>query len=210
MPVVHLVRHAQGSFGTTDYDVLSERGARQAAAVGRELARRGAGAPAAVVSGDLRRQRETAELAGVGAGLRIDPRWNEFEPRNVDVAPPGRKEDNKAFQVRLDAALTAWIDVRAPGTGWLEFRDQAWSAFGELRAELSAGGVGIAFTSGGVIAAIASVLWELPPAAIVALNRVMVNGSITTVLTGRDRLSLLSVNDHAHMLSPGSELMTYR
>ncbi|MFJ4033730.1 histidine phosphatase family protein [Streptomyces griseoluteus] len=40
MPLICLVRHGQASAGADDYDVLSESGRVQAAAVGRELARR--------------------------------------------------------------------------------------------------------------------------------------------------------------------------
>ena len=41
VPVIHLVRHGQASFGTDDYDRLSDLGRMQATLAGRELARRG-------------------------------------------------------------------------------------------------------------------------------------------------------------------------
>ena len=59
MPTILLVRHGQGSFGTADYDVLSERGGMQAAAVHAALRERGVTADR-LVSGSLRRQRDTA------------------------------------------------------------------------------------------------------------------------------------------------------
>ena len=40
MPVIHLVRHGQASFGSDDYDVLSPTGRQQAALAGRELGHR--------------------------------------------------------------------------------------------------------------------------------------------------------------------------
>lgn len=212
MPVIYLVRHAQGSFGTADYDVLSALGVRQAAVIGAELARRGVGGRAVAVSGDLTRQRETAELAGVDVGfgseVRIDPGWNEFDARDLAVASPASGESSAAFQGRLDAALLAWI--RSDESSWDSFRERTWSAFADLSAGLSSGEVGLAFTSGGVIAAIASVVWDLRAQAVVSLNRVLVNGSITTVIVGAGGSNLLSVNDHAHLLVPGSGLLTYR
>ncbi|WP_238430248.1 histidine phosphatase family protein, partial [Frankia nepalensis] len=62
MSVIYLVRHGQASFGSADYDVLSELGYRQAALVGAELRARGVRVDLAV-SGTLRRQRETARAA---------------------------------------------------------------------------------------------------------------------------------------------------
>ena len=65
MPVVHLVRHGQASFGADDYDVLSDLGRTQAAAVGAELSRRGLD-DSRSSCGTLRRQRDTAALAMPG------------------------------------------------------------------------------------------------------------------------------------------------
>ncbi|WP_194891878.1 histidine phosphatase family protein [Catenulispora pinisilvae] len=82
MPVLQLVRHGQASAHAADYDVLSELGAEQSRAVGRELARRGLRDPL-VVCGTLRRQRDTAEALIQVAGLRSEPetdaRWNEYD-----------------------------------------------------------------------------------------------------------------------------------
>ncbi len=82
MPVVHLVRHAQASYGAADYDALSELGREQSRVVGVELARRGLRDPL-VLSGRLRRQRDTAELAMAAAGLpgepEVDGRWDEYD-----------------------------------------------------------------------------------------------------------------------------------
>jgi broad specificity phosphatase PhoE len=61
MPVIHLVRHGQASFGSDDYDVLSPTGQQQAALAGRELVRRGVRTPV-FGSGTLARQRDTAAI----------------------------------------------------------------------------------------------------------------------------------------------------
>ena len=55
MPSVLLIRLGQASFGATDYDVLSELGERQAAAVHAEIVRRGV-VGARLVAGGLHRQ----------------------------------------------------------------------------------------------------------------------------------------------------------
>ena len=58
MGVLMLVRHGQGSFGTTDYDVLSPMGQRQSRRVAGVLAGYGV-APTTLIHGGMRRQRET-------------------------------------------------------------------------------------------------------------------------------------------------------
>src|SRR4051794_17711840 len=83
MPAVLLIRHAQGSYGSADYDVLSERGADQAAAVHAAVERLGVTAPR-LVSGTLRRQRDTAlPWTAAGAQLDVDPRWDEYRTEDV-------------------------------------------------------------------------------------------------------------------------------
>src|SRR5256885_7845108 len=82
MPIIHLVRYGQASFGVEQYDVLSEVGREQAAVVGRELARRSPRAPL-VACGTLERQRGSAALlmsaAGIAGQPALDPRWNEYD-----------------------------------------------------------------------------------------------------------------------------------
>lgn len=80
---------------------------------GHWLADRGLQRPVAV-HGSLRRQRDTAALALDAAGLRIDPRWDEYD--HVDLvrryaAAHGSEEprSSREFQVLLDSALTAWV-----------------------------------------------------------------------------------------------------
>jgi len=61
MSTLLLVRHAQASFFSDDYDQLSELGETQAAHLGRYLVRRGS-AFDAVYSGEAKRHRRTAEI----------------------------------------------------------------------------------------------------------------------------------------------------
>ena len=44
----------------------------------------------------------------------------------------------------------------------------------------------------------------------VALNRVVVNASVTTLVVGGSGTSLLTFNDHAHFTGDGRRLLTYR
>ena len=208
MPVIHLVRHGQASADGTDYDVLSTLGDRQARLVGQELARRGLRDPL-VLSGALVRQRDTAKALIEAAGLaavpridsRIDPRWNEYDHLGILTRYP---TSAATLQDHLDFALTAWIED--PNGGWDAFQAEAVEALKETSAE---GRDAIVVTSGGVIAALCGSLLGLPPAGVVALNRVAVNTGITTLACGSRGVSLVTFNDHAHLAADRS-LLTYR
>ena len=90
MGVVLLVRHGQASFGTDDYDVLSETGWEQARLLGAWLAGRGV-TPDVVVRGGMRRHRETAE----GAGRRAP-------------GPPGSRGRRVSRSTRAGTSSTTW------------------------------------------------------------------------------------------------------
>ena len=153
MPVIHLVRHGQGSVDAADYDVLSPLGDRQAGVAGRELARRGLRDPL-VVSGTLNRQRDTAkaliEAAGLTVSPRIDPRWNEYDHIGLVTRYP---TSAATVQDHLDHALTAWIED--PQGGWDTFQGGALEALNQIAAERRDA---VIVTSGGVIAAVCGFL----------------------------------------------------
>ena len=213
MPIVLLVRHGQASFGAEDYDRLSELGRRQSEMAGRALG--GLRRPVAV-HGSLRRQRDTARLALAAAGLAVAPtqdrRWDEFD--HLDLvrrytaereAPTART--SQEFQILLDAALARWVEHGEEG-GWSAFAEGAAGALGELIRRLDPGQDAVVFTSAGTIAAICARLLGAPNAGtVVALNRVAVNGAITTLAAGRSGTSLLTFNEQSHL---DAASVTYR
>ena len=227
MPTVLLVRHGQGSFGGADYDVLSDRGHEQAAAVAAEVGRRGV-RPARVLSGSLARQRDTATVIAAAAGREVDTdaRLDEYASADIlsrhststarlDTAAGsgGPAVTSEAFQAVLESALTAWIATGANGRTaerWPAFAARCEAALHELAASLGRGETAVACTSGGVVAALCVALLHLPADRFVALNRVMVNGAITTVVHGRAGTTLVSFNEHGHLQRDGRSLVTYR
>ncbi len=227
MPTVLLVRHAQASFGTTDYDVLSARGREQVIALADALARRGTRTDR-VVSGSLTRQLDTAApiAAAAGTDVAVDARWNEYDSNHVMAQHstsaarqerPGASNlpavSSRDFQAGLDAALLAWIDSdpgHGPAESWDVFIARATGALAAVVAELESGETALVFTSGGIVAAICVALLGLPASAFVAFNRVSVNTGITKLAHGRSGTSLVSFNDHAHLERPGDRLITSR
>ncbi|MFD8221966.1 histidine phosphatase family protein [Streptomyces sp. NPDC059697] len=215
MPLICLVRHGQASFAAEDYDVLSDLGRAQAVVVGQELARRDLRDPH-LISGTLTRQRDTAHLitetARFKQPLSQDPRWNEYDHVALlaRYAPP--PSDTHSVQEMLDRALLAWMAEpgAVDGTTWGAFAEGAAAALTELSATLGRGRDAVVVTSGGLLAALCGTLLSLPPEGVVALNRVTVNASITTLVVGRSGTSLLTFNDHAHFTGDQRRLLTYR
>ncbi|NEK87487.1 histidine phosphatase family protein [Blastococcus saxobsidens] len=218
MPLICLVRHGQASFGADDYDVLSDLGREQARCVGEELRRRELRDPL-VVSGTLRRQRDTAalltETAGFGPVAGPDPRFDEYDHLDLLERYPAEGEqpsgDSGSRQVQrlLDGALRSWI-AAGDADGWPAFSTGAPTALRELATGLGSGRDAVVVSSGGVIAAVVAGLLGAPADGVVALNRAAVNVGVTSVLAGGSGLSLLAFNDHAHVTGDRRHLLSYR
>lgn len=217
MGLVLLVRHGQASFGADDYDVLSGAGWEQ----GRTLGRAYAGlAPAVVLHGEMRRQRDTAlamvEAAGWAEPPEADTGWNEFDHIGVISRAPAlaaELTDRRAFQRAFEAATARWSGGDHDG----EY-DEAWPDFlTRVRTALDRAcerdGVSIVVSSGGPIAAVCALLVDpdASPAELPRLwnhfNTVSVNCGVTRVLVGSTGRRLLTFNEHTHL---PRDLVTYR
>jgi broad specificity phosphatase PhoE len=211
MPTAYLIRHGQASFGADDYDVLSPVGEQQSKVLGEELRRRDVRVDK-VCAGTLRRHRGTAaaclSVAGVDLPVVEDPRWNEYDHLELVQHSVDRPLSTREFQALLEESLLGWMT--GGGAGWPAFRDGARAALDELFAGLGKGGTVLVFTSGGVISAICTVLLGLPSQGFLALNRTMVNASLTKLVHGRSGTSLVSWNEHAHFEGANRELLSYR
>ncbi|MFT4289120.1 histidine phosphatase family protein [Nocardioides sp.] len=207
MSVVLLIRHGQASAGAEDYDVLSERGRRQAELVGAELRKLGM-EPTRLLSGSLNRQRDTALLAAKGGGwtapVEVDESWNEFDHGGVIASAglrPGAADP-------LDQAIPRWssgLHDEDYAESFSAFTDRVGRGFDRLVTQ--ARGVVAVFTSAGAIAWIAAMLTAGGEPQWRALNRVAVNTGVTRIVVGRRGRTLVSYNEHLH-LDPHST--TYR
>lgn len=220
MGVLLLVRHGQASLGTADYDKLSGMGQRQARLTGARLA----GTDLVVdrvVSGALTRQRDTAEavlaaLGRPGSQLLLDDRLDEYDHVGVmarhtaevtfETATAGG-EAGRALQSTLEEAIGRWISGEA---GYAETHDAfIGRVMAAVRDLADAPGVTVAVTSGGVIAAYFVRTLGLPDERWPGVARLIVNASITKVITGHTGTNLVTFNDHAHLESERG-LITYR
>ena len=214
MGTLHLVRHGQASFGTDDYDRLSELGTRQSAALGTSWEAGGAVFTDAIAGGMLRHAQTAIaaiDASGLGeedadpglSGYDVDARWNEYDHLAVATAfdPGALQKSSKEFQAALNEAIEVWRrgegDFAEP---YAVFRDRVMAGFAEA-VELASqrGRRVLVFTSGGPIAMVVSHLITGDDSAFQKLNDVVVNSSVTTLMVGATGPRVLTFNDHGHL-----------
>src|SRR3954451_14371314 len=174
MPTILLVRHAQASFGSADYDLLSDLGRAQVGALVAGLDRRGI-APDRVASGSLRRQRDTADPCAAAAGLDVDvdERFDEYDDADVlthHSTPLVRLQrhpgdtptlSSREFQVVLNAGLRGWVAAGADSPcrqPWPRFQEHVTAALRDVADGLGKGETALVVSSSGVIAALSAAL----------------------------------------------------
>lgn len=215
-----LVRHGQASWGAADYDQLSHAGEKQARALGGWLTRHGL-KPSLLVHGGMKRHRQTLdgmlECAPWSAEDLHDEGWAEFDhvavlaaspPPWGDAAPPSKE----AFGEWFAEALTKWMegDGSVDAESYADFTarvELALQRTADRLAEVDPKGTAVVSTSGGPIAWATAGLIGAGTPSWQPLNRVIVNSSMTTVVSGASGLSLITFNGYPHL---GSDQVTYR
>jgi broad specificity phosphatase PhoE len=209
-----LVRHGQASWGSADYDRLSELGNRQAVSTGRALA--ALEPPGIVLSGAQARHRATAELATEAAGwrteVRVETGWNEFGHRQVlaayGVPPPD--ETSPEFGPWLHAALSRWVeggsdaDYDEPFAG---FTSRVDVAMRRLREIMAPGDTAVVFTSLGPISWTVAALLGGQPSLWLRLTPSLVNAGVTRISWDEQGTRLATFNEHTHL---PAEMLTFR
>ena len=145
-----------------------------------------------------------------GDGYDVDPGWDEYDHlalvRERDSSAP--TEDAKAFQAVLDRAIVDWMGGAAgAGESYADFRGRVMTAFEAVVGRATSGRSIVVFTSGGPVALVVSHLLAGDDSLFVRLNDVVVNASVTTVISGSTGPRLLAFNEHAHL---PRDLVTYR
>ena len=122
MATIYLIRHGQASFGSDNYDQLSDLGRRQATLMGEFLRDTGIVLDAAY-SGDLSRQRETAQLALASqpgeVSHTIDARFNEIQnDEQIEYLLPEVVKRNPAIQaLSTEAGRVPGLSNKTCNTG---------------------------------------------------------------------------------------------
>lgn len=222
-PHARLIRHAQASWGSADYDRLSPLGETQARHLGRWLAA-DMTPYAHVVRGDMRRHAQTLDAIGRAfeairrplPAVRIDPGWNEFEHEPILAAyaaahphdaslSSAQAGDERAQRSVLAAAVRAWhegeFDGRVPET-WAEFGRRVAAA--RARLDTMDGAV-LIVTSGGAMWRCAQAALDLDDAGLIKLGMTLRNTGISDFQRDGGRWRMLSWNEMPHLGAPDLE-----
>lgn len=218
MSRIILVRHGQASWGKKDYDKLSDLGHEQAKVVGRELADRGI-MPTRVISGSMRRQRDTAADLVDAAGWSLEPvadsAWDEYAHAAILTAykPAYRsmtvmKADlartmrpHKAFDEMYAVATERWVagehaaDYDEP---FVAFGDRVLSGLTPVAENLGRGETVVVVSSAGAISWVTASLLGGGSPVWTQLQRVIANTSLTTLSVGATGPVLRTFNDTSH------------
>lgn len=239
MAHIHLIRHGQASFGHANYDRLSATGERQAAVLGEYYARLGLPV-AALYSGDMVRQADTAEIARKSnvawPERQVDAAFNEYDadslfrvylPRVLaddtelsaqlggDLQPMFK--DRKLFQRVFAQLVNHWVSDTPLAAGakpiekWSAFVARVEAGLKRLHAMHGKDDHVLVFTSGGAISASVRLALGLDNARTFQLNWTIANTSVSRLQARRSGLYLNSLNNTAHLDITGKpELITYR
>ncbi len=235
MGQIFLVRHGQASFGTANYDQLSELGVEQARLLGEWFANRGQQFNR-IITGGMKRHRQTADacLNALPKSWLSETDWhtdagfNEYDHDEVLIrhrpsfADPIAVKDflaqtdnaNRAFQKIFQEAMTRWMsgehdeDYNEP---WPVFRSRCIAAFERVLENAGQSQNIIVFTSGGTIATLCQHLLQFPDRQMAELNWSLVNSAVTKLFYQPGKVTLSTLNNYAHLEWLGEkDAVTYR
>ncbi|MGX9459680.1 histidine phosphatase family protein [Shewanella sp. A14] len=219
MANIYLIRHGQASFGANNYDKLSSLGLSQARHLGEYFNQRLI-QPNHVICGNMTRHQQTRDacLSTIDPpllhdSLQISPEWNEFNHENViavfrpDLAKPDvmkqylnqQASPSRAFIKLFNQAILQWQHVPIStnySESWQHFYNRVSIGLQQIISYTKQDDTVFIFTSGGVISAAIMQILSIPEAEFFNINKQLVNCSITQLQLKRQRLSLITMNEH--------------
>ncbi len=221
MGQLYLVRHGQASFGSDDYDRLSDLGRRQCTRLGEYFRDSGVVFEAAL-TGTLRRQLDS--LGGIAQGMQMAPEaqaWpglNEYDgdalvaALNPPPLPPLTSPEGARAHFRLlREGLMAWMEGRTQPAGMprhADFVAGVREALDHVRTQHD--GAVLIVSSGGPIATAVAEVLGAPKEAAIELNMRIRNSAVTEFVFSEKRHSLLSFNHLPHLQgSAHADWITY-
>ncbi|KQQ47737.1 phosphoglycerate mutase [Duganella sp. Leaf126] len=233
MGQIFLVRSAQASFGSADYDQLSARGVQQARLLGRWFASRGQQFHRVLTGGMVRHAQAAhacqAEMpAGAWPSLRdTEAGFAEFDhhevmlrhcPEFADPAalalrlagqPAPQRAMEQLFRAAMQRWMTGWHDDQY-AEAWPEFRGRVVAALERLDRPDSKQAT-LVFTSSGVIATVMQHVLGLQDYQVMEMTWKMANCSVTRLLHRPGEFGLDYFNNYAHLEALGGpDVLTYR
>ena len=233
MSDIYMIRHAQASFSSENYDRLSRLGCLQSKILGEYLNHIGIFFDA-IYSGSLERQRHTAEQvlesipADARSDLRIQPGLNEYDAKGiVESQVPAMIRDNpklaldlerirerRSFQRIFERAMYRWVSGCYDAEGvepWKVFRTRVQGAVNSIMMENGRGKTIALFTSAGPICVTLQTALGVTDHIAIQLNWQLRNTSVSVFKYSDRGIFLDSYNSLNHLLyKRDSALLTYR
>ena len=235
MASIYLIRHGQASFGSDNYDELSELGRHQATLTGEYLDRVGIHFDSAYC-GTLKRQRDTGSLALASqpnaVDLKGDARLDEVRndehleyllpkviaerPEIGEIVEQGLNS-SKRFQKVIEAVFNYWVSPECDDPNiqsWEEYSSGVHSMLRDIITNEGGGKNVAVFTSGGTIATFVAAVVGVPGSQTYQFYEPVFNCSITQLFYSSSRVSLSYFNDCSFLrqlsVERDEKLVTYR
>ena len=234
MGQIYLVRSGQASFGSANYDQLSEMGYEQARLLGKWFAK--GGQPFhRMITGGMARHHQTADacLAQVngaqleGAECLTDAGFAEFDHHEVmlrhcpEFADPAtfqqllsrsadpQRAAEQLFRAAMQRWMTGWHDDQY-AEAWPDFRRRVVSALERLD-QPDSKRTTIVFTSSGVIATVMQHVLGFQDFQVMEMTWKVANCAVTRLLHRPGEFGLSYLNNYSHLEQPGQpSAVTYR
>ena len=206
-----LIRHAQASFGSSNYDQLSTLGHQQSTWLGQHLLKRGIN-PSKIICGTLQRHQETVNgvLEQLDLNIQVERNsdWNEFDFKCIveayitqfpEMTPSDRQA--KTFFSLLKKSMLAWSENKLngyQGESWLEFESRVTTALSKIQAENKEETIWLV-SSGGAIAMLLKHILELSNHKMIDLNFQLHNSSMSGIHLRKNKAILSSFNQVPHL-----------
>ena len=217
MGTLYLVRHGQASFGSENYDQLSDLGQRQCLQLGRYFASKGRRFDA-VITGTLQRQIQSQQAIAAGQGQAADgvealrlPGLNEYDSHAVisavhpqPLAKPSTPELYRHHFRLLRQGLSAWMAGQTQPVGmpcYADFVAGVAAAMDHVRSQCE--GEVLMVSSGGPISTAVGLVLGVAPEVTVDLNMRIRNSAVTEFHFNPKRHALVTYNTLPHLDADG-------
>jgi len=222
MPELYLVRHAQASFGSEEYDRLSETGHQQATWLGEYFRERNMGFDR-VVSGDMQRHKQTLESMSRAMNnesilnYEISHGFNEYDFAALVEAYGTRYPEDELYQAcswqqgekklffqLLHRVLKAWQEENITDTPetWQEYQGRIMEEIKKLMRSATSGNRVLVMSSGGPISVFIGLVLGASKEKVIELNLQIRNSGISHFFYNKDKINLHEFNTIPHLQYP--------
>ncbi len=207
MSHIYLIRHGQASFGSENYDRLSDLGQRQARVIGEYFAAQGIKI-ARIIHGEMSRQQQTAEIlaerSGFSGDLICHIGANEFDSdylvkhylpilaqQSLELAEILKKDgkwwsSDDNFELYFCALVDLWqSDENCPFESWQDFKSRCLECLNDVSTINNGApneGITILSTSGGLISVIMQSILKFDNKSFMDMNLTTNNASISEII----------------------------